>query len=309
MSMPDASSMHVLRPIGGGKRKRRKVKKSLRVPMDLKPRDELTYGDLKITKSLAHIGTKGPVYLRAVDMGKKGLRERRRNGASYRSQGLDSTQQAIKDNLEMSREIGRSITGRDMARKPKGVEQIVAIDPAYPNAHPLPWGGKKDRSAYFVGGEAFLKEPKVVEHELLHAQKSSWRLAQIQVDPAKIGREEARADTLSGTYRLHGTRAHTYQNRRDAKKGNPAKSRAKAERAIESGSAFGSVYHTMRAQTGEKARAFRETQDKISPEPKSYYDRQRRRIVGTRIAVGGGTLVGVGGYQVGQRRDKNGRWT
>jgi len=254
--------------------------------------------DIPVEKSLIGHGPNGPIYRAATKVGAKGLKKVRRehnlfqpqsvrnnptkhatlgrggnSGGMYKPGTGEKYDEAAARNIREVRGSLKTVTGRDFNKRPRIRGDTVHIK-GYPNAHPVAWGGKKDKVSYMVGSKTMLKLPGVRRHELLHADKSSWRLAQIQSDPVKLAREEARADTLSGTYRRNGPLAHTYQNRKTAGKLNPAKTKA----ALDSAKGKGPVQEAMAQAKHDQARsshAFKETQEKIDTASGGKYKTQR----------------------------------
>lgn len=286
-----------------------------------------------VSKSLVGYGAGGAKFKRAVDVGAKGLREARerltgpgsrdepheiRRTLESRKKGIyarrhDPEAQKTKDVLNMQREYLGSLTGTDLSKMPKEKLQFVGTrDGDYPNAHPAKWGSKKGGRVTVIADPKFRK-PKIIEHELMHAQQSSWRGAQIGKDPMKMLREEARADTVSGTYRrlyLGRMRSHTEVNRKAAN-----------SRVLNQGGAWlsrkggvaGTLGDAMKGHA-DGAKNFTRVQDRIVGGNKKYEnpDRAVRRNKAIRGAVYGvPTAAGVGALAYDDRkvkRDRSGKF-
>lgn len=122
-------------------------------------------------------------------------------------------------------QIKEGASGTKTFKSKSGKKYKVHVIPGYDNAHPLRTGSKKRGTTEIIAGENFLQgkdAAKVMRHEVLHGDnKSSWRTAQINSSPRSRLREEARADTLSGTYKINplgeqnktGVLSHTAANR------------------------------------------------------------------------------------------------
>ena len=271
-----------------------------------------------IEKSLVGHGPNGPIYRAAVKVGAKGLRKVRSENHLFQPQAVrgNSTKHVTlgrggntggmykpgtgekydpkpAENIRQVRGALHTMTGRDFNKRPRIRGDTVHIK-GYPNAHPVAWGGKKDKVSYMVGSKTMLKLPGTRKHELLHADKSSWRLAQIQSDPVKLAREEARADTLSGTYRRNGPLAHTYQNRRTAGKLDPAKTGPKAKAAKKSGGIGEAAAAEAKHTQAKSSHAFKETQEKIDRASGGRYKAERAYRVKRAGVIGAQTTV-VGG--------------
>lgn len=239
------------------------------------------------------------------------------NGGRYQPQP-DMENMAILGNKENVTQFLSQLTGRDLSGKPsEAIEFVGTKGGKYKNAHPLRYGSAKGGRTFVVSDK---KDGKTIEHELLHSEgRSSWRLAQIQADPVKLAREEARADTLSGTHsEIHRSpfmRSHTQMNRANGDK--EGKLRAKSIRdkgkAERSESLFGQTYYgtraNMRGQAADTGGAFKRTQDKIDSDgrygTKEGFARYKRRKTTQRAAVGAG--AGAGTVVVAAYKTKEGR--
>jgi hypothetical protein len=205
-------------------------------------------------------------------------------------------------------ELKGQATGKATFRSKSGKKYPVHLVPDYQNAHPIRTGSKKGGKTEIVSGRG-LKNASTMRHEVLHADnKSSWRTAQINSRPRAQRREEARADTLSGTYK-----ENTWQD-------------------MASGKSGGVLSHTAgnRVTPGRTSREFRRTQDQIFrsrgqsprkeskksgttyiPTPGRPNDSQGKRMVRYGVAGGGA----AGGYAGGKyadrkyRRDRNGKFS
>lgn len=239
-------------------------------------------------------------------------------GGRYRSTGLDAEQAKVLQNKAMVTEHLSQLAGRDLSGKPsEAIEFVGTKSGKYKNAHPLRYGSAKGGRTYVISDK---RDGKTVQHELLHSEgRSSWRLAQIQSDPVKLAREEARADTLSGTHsQIHRSpllRSHTQMNRANGDKADKLRVKAirekgKSERAS---GLFGQTYHGMRAGAFEQAAntgsAFKRTQDKIDADGrygvKEGYARYKRRRNIQRASLAAG--AGTGGVVVAAYQTKDGR--
>jgi hypothetical protein len=192
--------------------------------------------------------------------------------------------------------LKRQATSKTTFRAKNGKTYPVHIVPDYPNAHPIRTGSKKHGKTEIVSGRAQAKAD-TMRHEVLHADgKSSWRTAQINSRPRAQRREEARADTISGTYRRNSL--------------NDMKTNG------------GILSHTAgnRISPGRSEREFRRTQDQIFrsrgqsprketkasgapyiPTPGRPNDSQGRRMVRYGIA-GGGAAGAYGGAKYGEKK-------
>jgi hypothetical protein len=280
------------------------------------------------------------VFIAASKLGKKGLKqvraerhgrtmfgtERNPKGVYQRKAGDEKYNEEAAFNLHAARAQMSQMTGRDMSKKPKGtgknnMEKVPTLDPSYKNAHPMIWGKKGD-GFYMVSGKKFANNKSTIAHESLHAEKSSWRMAQIQVDPVKRAREEARADTLSGTHKeIHANpllRSHTEVNRKMDREAPKYEAKAKKARAKTEGQDPDSLWATIsgaRADTYESAakqgRAFADTQDRIDASGKFKTKQSRRRVQRVRqvqrVAAVGTAGGGAGAYAWNESKYKRGR--
>jgi hypothetical protein len=187
-----------------------------------------------------------------------------------------------------------------------GKKYKVSVVPGYPNAHPIRTGSKKRGKTEIVTGEKQMNA-SVMRHEVMHGDgKSSWRLSQIGSRSRSLKREEARADTLSGTYKQNKPRDFVDN--------------------------MGAVSHTAGNRIGQNrsAREFRRTQDQIfrgqgkSPRKESARSgvpyvptpgkanasgaqRTRRYLVAG--AAGGGAAAGGSYGKRKYERDRNGKFS
>jgi hypothetical protein len=188
-----------------------------------------------------------------------------------------------------------------------GKKYPVHVVPNYPNAHPIRTGSKKGGKTEIVAGDRQMN-PATMRHEVMHADnKSSWRLSQIGSRSRSLKREEARVDTLSGTYK---------QN---------------TARELAAGKTGGTVSHTAgnRFSQDRGSREFRRTQDKIFrsrgqsarkessksgipyvPTPGKPNASGSRRLVryGVAGAGAGGAYAGSKHVDRKYRRDRNGKF-
>lgn len=297
-------------------------------------------------------------FVRAVDVGAKGLRAARKNaqggyvsdagnpleqllratgaaparsksdvpsfdksglfGGRYLSRGPDDETISVLTNKEGVTQMLSQLAGRDLSGAPaEAIEFVGTKSGKYKNAHPLRYGSAKGGRTYVVSDK---KDEKTIAHELLHSEgRSSWRIAQVQNDPKKLAREEARADTLSGTHsEIHRSpffRSHTQLNRANGEKA--SKLRAKATRdqgkADRAESIFGQTYYgtraNMRGQAADTGDAFKRTQDKIDADgrygTKEGFARYKRRKATQRATLGAG--AGAGTVVVAAYKTKDGR--
>lgn len=293
-----------------------------------------------VSKSLVGYGAGGAKFKRAVDVGAKGLREarerltredidtkwhersrepsgqgrRKPKGVGVYARREDPEATKTLATLDMQRGFLGHLTGKDMSARPAEKLQFMGTQMGnYSNAHPAKWGSKKGGRVTIVA-DPKMRGSKVVDHELLHAQGSSWRAAQIGSDPAKMLREEARADTLSGTYRklyLGRMRSHTEVNRKAA---NSRLLNQGGERLSRKDGFAGLIGESMKTKADE-AKNFKRVQDNIvGGNPKKYErpDRAVRRNTAIRNTVYGvPTAAGVGALAYDNRkvkRDRNGKF-
>lgn len=267
-------------------------------------------------------------WAKASDLGRFGLRQVRAQRAKpgdshgvYRRGPKDEPyDRKVKQNLDDTRLNVGLIAGRDLSKRPPraGANKVPTIDANYPNAHPIAWGSKKDKRFWMVSGDSLANNKKVLRHEAMHADKSSWRLAQIQSNPAKLGREEARADTLSGSHSLkhknRAVRSHTDVNRTLSARRNPEKAQAKADQWNKKADDNPLSWSRLRATTSQNradrasySQAFRQTQDKIEDAAGGRYrvKQEWRKRTARRAAANSAVPAAVaGGVAYNQYRDK-----
>lgn len=181
-----------------------------------------------------------------------------------------------------------------------GKKYKVHVVPNYPNAHPIRTGSRKGgRTEIVAGNGKNTMNPATMRHEVMHADnKSSWRVSQIGSQSRALKREEARVDTLSGTYKQSTLRD------------------------LASGKTGGTISHTAgnRFSQDRSSREFRRTQDKIfrgqgkSPRKESQKSGMPyvptpgkpnasggRRMVRYGVA-GGGAAGAYGGHKYGEKK-------
>jgi len=234
----------------------------------------------------------------------------------------DDRNDEIMANHRGAREFLTALSGRDMSKRPtRAIEDIPTKDKSYANVHPSRWGSAKGGRTYVVGGQT-ASAPNVREHELLHSEgRSSWRMAQIQSDPAKAAREEARADTVSGTfknkYKARNLKSHSEAHRNTARKERSTKFVAgRLERSAKKAGPYsirGGVQEATAANMRsslKNSKEFTRVQDKISDKPKAFFTAKQRKKTAVRAGVATGTTAGLGAYAHRKyQRDNNGRFS
>lgn len=268
-------------------------------------------------------------FVAATKAGAKALRAERHayvkggkggaGGGRYKKSVPDDTNERLKMALDIRRIKMSQLTGVDMTVRPaEKLREVGTKSGKYKNAHPEIWGSKKDGRITLVGDKM---DDQTKAHELMHAKKrSSWRLVQIEDDPVKLAREEARVDTLSGTHSLKhgiGIRSHTDANRKLAS--NASKYRAKGAKAgadakKRGNGTFRGMVSEARESTynaaADKGEAFARVQDKLDSKggfgAKAAYEAREKRRRNQKVLAGVGAASG-GGIAVAAYQTKDGR--
>lgn len=140
-----------------------------------------------------------------------------RDAAKYKKRGVyaprgDARTDAVVDAGRQGRHVFLKLKqASDPSKKTTfvrdGKRYPVHVIPGYSNAHPQRFGSRKGGQTVIYAGDTFLKgkdSKKILRHEVMHGEgKSSWRQAQINSRRRAQMREEARVDTLSGTYKIN----------------------------------------------------------------------------------------------------------
>lgn len=206
----------------------------------------------------------------------------------------------------------RGKSGTKTFKSKSGKKYRVHVIPGYDNAHPVRYGSRKGGTTQIVAGDKFLEgkdTAKIMRHEVLHADgKSSWRTAQIGSRSRARVREEARADTLSGTYKINtrkdmfknGAVSHTASNRMTPGRG-PREFRRTQD------SIFRGRGQNPKTESEMSGVGYSRTYGKPNSSPK---ERGKRYLVASAIGGTAGGGAAYGGYKLKgrQRRASDGKF-